>query len=477
MKRIMLNVNGVDRWVVAEKSASLAHVLREQMLLTGCKVCCEDGQCGSCTVMINGKPDRCCTTPLEKVPADAKIVTIEGIGTPGNLHPLQVAWMAHGGAQCGICTPGFIMSAKALLDRNLSPTREEVRAWFNRNRNLCRCTGYKPLVDAVMDAAAMLRGEMTADQVMGKAKENGSILGTRYHRPSALAKVTGTWDFGADIALRMPPDTLRLALVQAKVSHANIKSYRHHRSREDAGRREGHHLEGREGQERHHRPDHLPDQQGRRLGPPDPVQGEGVPVRRRDRDRRADTEEHARAAADKVKVDLEVLPAYMTGFAALAPDAIEIHPGVPNVYYEQGVVKGEDTKPLIEKAAATVDIDHLLQPAAPSASRAGLRRGLHRRRRRPHHPVQEHRPASASRDDLPRHRRCAREAADHPEPHRRHFRLQVLPDHGSAARRRRAGHRPAGVPGLQPVSEHHLHRQALARQRQHPSWPATRKAS
>src|SRR5208282_6719105 len=104
MKRIMLNVNGVDRWVAAEKSASLAHVLREQMLLTGCKVCCEDGQCGSCTVIINGKPDRCCTTPLEKVPADAKIVTIEGLGAPGNLHPLQVAWMAHGGAQCGVCT-------------------------------------------------------------------------------------------------------------------------------------------------------------------------------------------------------------------------------------------------------------------------------------------------------------------------------------------------------------------------------------
>ena len=83
MKRIMLNVNGVDRWVVAEKSATLAHVLREQMLLTGCKVCCEDGQCGSCTVIINGKPDRCCTTPLEKVPADAKIVTIEGLGTAG----------------------------------------------------------------------------------------------------------------------------------------------------------------------------------------------------------------------------------------------------------------------------------------------------------------------------------------------------------------------------------------------------------
>ena len=131
--------------------------------------------------------------------------------------------MAHGGAQCGVCTPGFIMSAKVLLDNNKSPTREQVRSWFNRNRNLCRCTGYKPLVDAVMDAAAIMRGEKTAEQVLAKPKADGSILGTRYQRPSALAKVTGSWDFGADLALRMPAGTLRLALTQAKVSHALIK--------------------------------------------------------------------------------------------------------------------------------------------------------------------------------------------------------------------------------------------------------------
>ena len=88
MKRTLLNVNGVDRWVVAEKTATLAQVLREQMLLTGCKICCEDGQCGSCTVIIDGKPDRCCTTKLEKLAPGAKIVTIEGLGAPENLHPL-----------------------------------------------------------------------------------------------------------------------------------------------------------------------------------------------------------------------------------------------------------------------------------------------------------------------------------------------------------------------------------------------------
>ena len=356
MKRTLLNVNGVDRWVVAEKSATLATVLREQMLLTGCKICCEDGQCGACTVLIDGKPDRCCTTAIEKVPAGAKITTIEGIGTAENLHPLQVAWMAYGGAQCGVCTPGFIMSAKALLDRNGSPSREQVRAWFNRNRNLCRCTGYKPLVDAVMDAAAMLRGEKTAAQVLDKPKENGSIMGTRYQRPSALAKVTGSWDFGADVALRMPEGTLRLALVQAKVSHANIKGV-------DASEAET-----------------MPgvakvitwkDVKGKNAitglitFPTNKGDGWDRPILSKDKVFQfgdaiaivaADTVEHARAAAEKVKVDLEVLPAYMSGFAALAPDAMEIHPGTPNAYYEQGVVKGDDTKPLFAKAKATVDI-------------------------------------------------------------------------------------------------------------------------
>ena len=84
------------------------------------------------------------------------------------MHPLQVAWMAHGCAQCGFCTPGFIISAKVLLEQNPNPTREEVRDWFNKTRNLCRCTGYKPLVDAVMDAAAVLRGEMTKEDLVFK---------------------------------------------------------------------------------------------------------------------------------------------------------------------------------------------------------------------------------------------------------------------------------------------------------------------
>jgi len=356
MKRIPLKVNGIDRWVLAEKDANLAEVLREQMLLTGCKICCEDGQCGACTVVLDGKPVRACTLPMSKVADNAEITTIEGIGTPADLHPLQVAWMAHGSAQCGVCTPGFIMSAKVLLDGNLNPTREQVRAWFNRNRNVCRCTGYKPLVDSVMDAAAVMRGEKTKESLLDKPKADGSIVGTKFARPSALAKVTGTWDFGADIALRMPEGTLRLALVQAEVSHANIK---------DIDTTEAEAMPGVE------RVITWKDVGGKNAitglitFPTNKGDGWDRPILCKDKIFQfgdaiaivaADTEAHARAAAAKVKVDLEILPAYMSGFAALAPDAMEIHPGVPNAYYEQGVVKGADTAPLMASAAAVVDI-------------------------------------------------------------------------------------------------------------------------
>ena len=114
------------------------------------------------------------------------------------------------------------MSAKVLLEENPSPTREEVRHWFQVHRNLCRCTGYKPLVDAVMDAAKVLRGEMKKEDLIFKPVGN-KILGTSYVRPSALKKVTGTWDYGADTALQMPADTARLALVQAEIPHAILK--------------------------------------------------------------------------------------------------------------------------------------------------------------------------------------------------------------------------------------------------------------
>jgi aldehyde oxidoreductase len=130
---------------------------------------------------------RSCVTKIGKVPDGARILTIEGVGTPDNLHPLQLAWTVHGGAQCGFCSPGFIVSAKGLLDENPNPSRGEVRDWFQKHRNACRCTGYKPLVDAVIDAGRVIRGEMSAKELAFKLPADGRIWGSSYPRPTAVA--------------------------------------------------------------------------------------------------------------------------------------------------------------------------------------------------------------------------------------------------------------------------------------------------
>ena len=353
-----LIINGVTRTLILEGTETLAKVLREHLLLTGCKIGCGEGHCGACNVIVDGKIAKACILKMNKIRDNAEITTIEGVGTISDMHPLQVAWMAHGCAQCGFCTPGFIISAKVLLEQNPSPTREEVRDWFNKTRNLCRCTGYKPIVDAVMDAAAVMRGEMKKEDLVFKPTGD-SIKGTKYIRPSAAQKVTGTWDFGADDALKMPEDTLRLALVQAKVSHANIKSV----CTCDAEKMPGvfkvitaKDIVAAGGKNRINGLVMLP-LNNKCDGWDRPVLcdekifqfGDAIAIVA------ADTEEHARAAADAVKVEIEELPAYMSAPEALAEDAIEIHPGTPNAYYETNCIKGDDFD--WDKAENTVEIE------------------------------------------------------------------------------------------------------------------------
>ena len=124
-------INGVPRPLVFSEDEKLSVVLRRYGL-TGLKIGCGVGQCGACTVILNGQPVRSCVKKMSSVKAMDNIETIEGLGTANNLHPLQQAWITYGGVQCGFCTPGFIMSAKALLDVNPSPTRQEVRDWFSK---------------------------------------------------------------------------------------------------------------------------------------------------------------------------------------------------------------------------------------------------------------------------------------------------------------------------------------------------------
>ena len=224
MIKLTLEVNGIAKQVICEQDESLANVLRENLGLTSVKVGCGTGQCGSCSIIMDGKLIRSCTMKMKRVKEYAVITTTEGIGTPDNMHPIQVAWIAHGGAQCGFCTPGFIVSSYALIKSNPSPTRDDIRDWFQKYRNACRCTGYKQLVDAVQDAAAVMRGDKSLDDLLFTIPEDGRIWGTKYPRPTAVAKVTGTLDYGADLGIKMPQGTLKLALVQAEVSHAKILS-------------------------------------------------------------------------------------------------------------------------------------------------------------------------------------------------------------------------------------------------------------
>src|SRR5208282_6055525 len=187
-----LNVNGVEKVMTVDEDAMLADMLRGNLLLTGTKVGCGKGECGACSVLMNGSVIRSCITRVKQVPDKAAVTTIEGVGTPANLHALQMAWIVYNGAQCGFCTPGFIVSAKGLLDENPKPTREEVRDWFQKHHNACRCTGYKPLVDATMEAARVLRGEISMESLAFKIPSDGKIWGTKYPRPTAVGRVTGT---------------------------------------------------------------------------------------------------------------------------------------------------------------------------------------------------------------------------------------------------------------------------------------------
>ena len=155
MKRLIeLKVNGVVEEVYTEPWWSLARVLREQLGLTGTKISCETGNCGACTVLIDGQAVRSCIYLAMKA-RGKDILTIEGLGEKDEgLHPLQEAFIEHFAVQCGYCTPGMIMGAKALLDENPHPTEEDVKEGLRGN--LCRCTGYVKIIEAVLSAGSKM---------------------------------------------------------------------------------------------------------------------------------------------------------------------------------------------------------------------------------------------------------------------------------------------------------------------------------
>jgi carbon-monoxide dehydrogenase small subunit len=155
--QVNARINGEEVDFLCEPRQSLLEVLRDILGLTGSKEGCNNGNCGACSVIFNGVlVNSCCVLGVEI--AGQEVTTIEGIASPEGLHPLQQKFLEHAALQCGICTPGFIVAAKALLDKNPHPTEHQVRYWLAGN--LCRCTGYDKIIRAVLDAAQSMEAKV-----------------------------------------------------------------------------------------------------------------------------------------------------------------------------------------------------------------------------------------------------------------------------------------------------------------------------
>ena len=178
-KPITLTVNGEEQQVEVEPNRLLLQVLRDNLGLTGTKEGCSIGVCGACSVIIDGRLVSSCLT-LAAGCAGKNIETIEGLATDGKLHPLQQAFIEYGGFQCGICTPGQIMAAKALLDENPNPSEDEVKEWMSGN--LCRCTGYYKIFEAVM---AVVHNKLDANFAFRKREQTAKIQSLDVYKPVA----------------------------------------------------------------------------------------------------------------------------------------------------------------------------------------------------------------------------------------------------------------------------------------------------
>jgi len=353
LRKMTLNINGADRMFICDpEKDSLADVVR-RLGLTGTKVGCGTGVCGSCSVILNGKVIRSCTKKIKTVEEYGRVLTIEGIGAPTRLHPIQAAFMHKGAVQCGFCSPGFIVSSYALLSENPDPTREEVRDWFQKHRNICRCTGYKQIVDAVMAAAKVMRGECALEDILFKEPEDKEYYGLPLVRPAALAKVCGVCDYGDDIELKMPESVLHVVMAQPKVAHhAKILRINTEEAEKMPGVYKVITHKDVKGSNRlnffQFSPRCLATEQTHILLAEEKIFNYGDIAALV----AADTKEHARAAAAKVTVDFEQLPEYLNYLEAAMPDAMRIHSDHPNIWAVQPTVKGagHDTPGLFEDA-------------------------------------------------------------------------------------------------------------------------------
>lgn len=156
MINIEININGKDYKLEVEDDLRLIDLLRDKLKLTGTKEGCGEGECGACTIILEGKTVNSCLLLAAQVHGK-RITTIEGLGDENNLHPIQKAFLEKGAVQCGYCIPGMVLSAKALLDKNSKPNREEIREAIAGN--LCRCTGYEKIIDSIERASELILDE------------------------------------------------------------------------------------------------------------------------------------------------------------------------------------------------------------------------------------------------------------------------------------------------------------------------------
>ena len=207
---IALTVNGKNYTVEISPAETLNTLLRNRLRLTGTKKGCGSGKCGACTVIVNGNTVNSCLLPAMDC-HDAEITTVEGLAPDkDNLHPLQDAFIRQGAVQCGFCTPGMLMSSKNLLDKNPTPTREEIKVGLSGN--LCRCTGYKKIIDAV---------ETVVEGKTAQPSDTQPNIGGNFNRRDAAEHVRGVSQFGADI---VRPNMVYGKILRSRYAHARIKS-------------------------------------------------------------------------------------------------------------------------------------------------------------------------------------------------------------------------------------------------------------
>ena len=344
MKKVTLKINGRVRQFVIEKDLALIDLLRKDLRLTGAKQSCDrKGQCGACTVIANEKAVRSCLTRVVDLDG-AEVITIEGLGTPENPHLIQEAFVLAGAIQCGFCTPGMILAAKALLDKDTNPTVDDIKKALRRN--LCRCTGYKKIIEAVQLAGRFLRGELTPDQVRPHPKQG--LIGVSHPRPSAMIKACGIAEFAADICVSGAGE---LAAVHSPHAHALIKSIDTSAAEKMSGVIGIMTAKDIKGTNRlkYMVPDRpiLCDRKVRFTG--DPVAAV-----------LAETREQAVSAAQAVKVEYEPLPVMLTPEEALVEGALQIDPDRPNLCFTQPQIRG-DAEAALAKSAAVIETDFSTQ--------------------------------------------------------------------------------------------------------------------